>query len=654
MATGFYPIIDTPVPEEGFLITPKILGTFFEQTNDENYWFNLTNNNYFSPNNMDIRAKVAKTTLTALQDLDIHIIYNVVSSSSDEATITVGSEYIFDSKTGIYQGTSATYPLLKGENIKLTFVKNSSVTNDRYTHFTIYAKPRKNILRTSHSVKSSYILGNRRAKNLVDNGELYYSLRGWITPNNCTVRFMIDDDGSRFTRVTAATDIVETAPALLAQSFSSSVVANYDLQHTLWISAKVRVHSATPKSSVFFSGVNKASINAEDEISGTVTSREWQTDYIYISTDARPGISSVFSDIFFGFFYAAEGDYFDIKDVFVCDLTELYGLETDPTRSIPDVEWCLNNLVECPKGKELNDTPIVSKKATEIYYIDDNRKVQMLQQFPPSGLENFEYTKNGNYYYISNIKNNTASTVRVPNSSYVIIDSIGGIKNSVYTKHMVVPDKVKFNSGSIANWFVNSKLQTVEFNPSSIINMPNAFYNCRNLTGQPVCGNNVVNFYGAYYSCPNVSGTSSFGERVEDIRFSYYGGTNLSLPAIIPANVTLINGCFKGCNFPSGNFYFYSNKIEGCYNFFNKVKKSATRHNFYYLAETTTAKTIEKNGEDFGIVGGETVTYTDVADGVYANGKVRIGCKYNTSYNIYLYPVNTVEDLDAIRKKNND
>ena len=45
-----------------------------------------------------------------------------------------------------------------------------------------------------------------------------------------------------------------------------------------------------------------------------------------------------------------------------------------------------------------------------------------------------------------------------------------------------------------------------EFCSSIRFNMSWTYYNCRNLTGSPVCGNNVTNMSYTYHSCSNLYG----------------------------------------------------------------------------------------------------------------------------------------------------
>ena len=114
--------------------------------------------------------------------------------------------------------------------------------------------------------------------------------------------------------------------------------------------------------------------------------------------------------------------------------------------------------------------------------------------------------------------------------------------------------------------------------------MAYTYYNCTNLTGSPVCGNNVTNMAETYSNCKNIG----------------------------------------------ANAYFYSNKISGsnCRNCFY-AKDNSKRLNIYVHANTNTNTTVHCNNS-YSLVGA-TITWTDA--GTY---------QYNTAYNIYIYPVDSV------------
>jgi hypothetical protein len=109
--------------------------------------------------------------------------------------------------------------------------------------------------------------------------------------------------------------------------------------------------------------------------------------------------------------------------------------------------------------------------------------------------------------------------------------------------------------------------------------MYNTYFNCRNLTGNPVCGDNVTNMGYTYYNCYNLTGDA---------------------------------------------IYFYSNKINNVRNCFYG-KNNSRQYNIHVPANSTTLTTCLISNTSSLV--GATITYTN-------NGT----CYYNTAYNIYIYP----------------
>ena len=144
--------------------------------------------------------------------------------------------------------------------------------------------------------------------------------------------------------------------------------------------------------------------------------------------------------------------------------------------------------------------------------------------------------------------------------------------------------------------------------------MYSTYYNCQNLTGSPVCGNNVTNMTYTYYNCYNLTGSPVCGNNVTSMSYTYAYCTNLA-----------------------GNAYFYSlyvNNVYGCFAGKNIYK----RLNIYVPSGSTTNTTIHYTNTQSLI--GETITWTNAST-----------YQYNTAYNIYIYPVANVA---AARAANGD
>jgi hypothetical protein len=115
--------------------------------------------------------------------------------------------------------------------------------------------------------------------------------------------------------------------------------------------------------------------------------------------------------------------------------------------------------------------------------------------------------------------------------------------------------------------------------------MAYAYYNCKNLSGGVVVGANVVNMYYSYFNCINLS----------------------------------------------GNMYVYSANINNVRNCLYS-RNTSKMLNIYILANTTTNSYFHGNHYTNSIVG-VNVTWTN-------NGV----CQYNTTRNIYIYPVANIEE----------
>ena len=140
---------------------------------------------------------------------------------------------------------------------------------------------------------------------------------------------------------------------------------------------------------------------------------------------------------------------------------------------------------------------------------------------------------------------------------------------------------------------------------------------CNNLTGSPVCGNNITNISYTYYGCTNLTGLPVCGPKVTNMYHAYYNCYNLS----------------------TGTSYFYSSNVNNAANCFYG-KNSSRRYNIYVPANSTTLNTCLKNTSTTSLVGA-AITWTNA--GSY---------HYNTVYNIYIYPVANVAAAYEEEKKN--
>ena len=64
---------------------------------------------------------------------------------------------------------------------------------------------------------------------------------------------------------------------------------------------------------------------------------------------------------------------------------------------------------------------------------------------------------------------------------------------------IVIPNRIKLSNNSFLDAFRNMQnLVTSEFNHPNVTSIAQAYHSCYNLTGSPVCGNNVTSMSGTY------------------------------------------------------------------------------------------------------------------------------------------------------------
>ena len=154
--------------------------------------------------------------------------------------------------------------------------------------------------------------------------------------------------------------------------------------------------------------------------------------------------------------------------------------------------------------------------------------------------------------------------------------------------------------------------------------MARTYRNCINLTGSPVCGNNVTNMINAYQNCKNLTGSPVCGEKVTSMAYAYYDCINLTGSPVCGNNVTNMAGTYYGCvNLNADTFYIYAKNIQYAQECFSG-KNNSRRYNIHVPANSVTFNTFI-NKTVYSLVG-EVITWTN-------NGT----CWYNTKYNLYIY-----------------
>ena len=243
---------------------------------------------------------------------------------------------------------------------------------------------------------------------------------------------------------------------------------------------------------------------------------------------------------------------------------------------------------------------------------------------------------------------------------------------------VTVPNNVMLSTNNLSFAFRDMRnLVSVNFNHPNVTNMNNTYmscfnltgspvcgdnvtdmsytyYYCRNLTGSPVCGNNVTSMYMTYMDCYNLTGSPVCGDNVTNMQYTYFNCVNLTGSPVCSNNVTNMNNTYSNCynltgspvcgnnvinmfstysncrNLNEGTSYFYSHNVEnanGCF----YGKNNSRRYNIHIPANSTTLNTFLINNNNS--IVNDNITWTNA--GSYY---------YNSTYNIYIYPVESVEE----------
>ena len=207
------------------------------------------------------------------------------------------------------------------------------------------------------------------------------------------------------------------------------------------------------------------------------------------------------------------------------------------------------------------------------------------------------------------------SNVKVPKN----VKSLSGLLANCNNLKTVNMNGFDFNEVDDASGIYRgcSNLVSVDFNNvnfNNIKDISEMCYDCYNLTGSPVCGDNVTNMNDTYYNCYNLTGSPVCGPNVTNMYEAYYSCPNLY-----------------------GNSYFYSKNVSNMCNCFCG-RNTSNMLNIYVYNNSTTMNTCLYT--DASSMVGANITW------VYDNNRY-----YNTSYNIYIYPV---EDVYNARINNGD
>ena len=125
-------------------------------------------------------------------------------------------------------------------------------------------------------------------------------------------------------------------------------------------------------------------------------------------------------------------------------------------------------------------------------------------------------------------------------SDKVISEDLGDgtYKTTVY-------DQGEYANITFAN---NKKIFEIYHIANHVTNMYEAFNNCTNLTGSPVCGDKVTNLSHTYKNCRNLTGSPVCGPNVTALDYTYQNCYNLTGSAVCGDKVTTMYCAYSGCN----------------------------------------------------------------------------------------------------------
>ena len=203
----------------------------------------------------------------------------------------------------------------------------------------------------------------------------------------------------------------------------------------------------------------------------------------------------------------------------------------------------------------------------------------------PSGITSDPFITKCNYYgdglaraylYVNNTSNSYATqsmsfnntsayyVVKIPSTStsfYAINSknlrgSIEYVHNGITTMQNLFNSSVSIERVMPVGSAV-SNMQYAYYNCKNLIgnpvcgpnvtNMYNTYAECRNLTGQPVCGPNVINMSYAYNNCYNLTGSPACGASVKDMYYAYGNCYNLTGSPVCGPNVTNMTYAYYRC-----------------------------------------------------------------------------------------------------------
>ena len=162
----------------------------------------------------------------------------------------------------------------------------------------------------------------------------------------------------------------------------------------------------------------------------------------------------------------------------------------------------------------------------------------------------------------------------------------------------------------------------------NVIDLSYTYYGCNKITGSPVCGDKVTNMGYTYLKCSNLTGSPVCGNNVIDMKCAYKNCFNLTGSPVCGPNVNTMYQTYARCYNLSGSLVMYSDNItnmSGCF-----ANRYNTKELKIFVHPNTTSLTSVLKSDTSSIMG-VAMTWTD--------DMATNGCYYNSMYNVKVYPV---------------
>ena len=257
----------------------------------------------------------------------------------------------------------------------------------------------------------------------------------------------------------------------------------------------------------------------------------------------------------------------------------------------------------------INDDYILRKYINDLYAITAYVCHDVNKMYKMNELQILSYTAADSVVPTINYSNFTTETINDRNYLF---------KNNIDEEisHIDFSDK--------------SSLTDINIHVKDVDSLYRSFYNCNELTSVSYYGRSTTNMMEAYYNCSNIKNSPSYGPNVVDMSSAFVNCTNLTGYATVGNSAVNLYNTFYGCKNLKSNAYIFSEHVQNAKQCFGG-RNSLKRLNLYVPDNSITRATVLSQTINSVLGFGMSYTY-DSLNNFY----------YNTTQNIYVYPVDNV------------